>query len=270
MRLGILDSDLGGLILARWIRQHQPQWELVVAADTARAPLGRRTPEAIGEAAGRGADFLAGTGVDAIVISCHVLASIAGERLAKTLEMPVLSISEAAVSAAVAVSRKKRFGLLAARATVDSGYFEEALRRLCSEAKVFSEAPPLLTQLVEADWLKKPVTGMIVKTYLRPLKIQQIDTLILGCSHLVALEKTLSRKAGARVSLVTGLELLLERLGRTATETASVTEPADRRGALRVCVTENTPLLRDTASAFFKGPVVFESMGGRRTGPPAP
>jgi glutamate racemase len=263
MRLGILDSDLGGLALARRIRQCLPQWDVVVMADTARTPLGKRSPEAIGEVAERGADFLVRAGgAGMIVVSCHILASIAGDRLARSLTIPVLSISEAAASEAAAVSLKNRFGLMAAPATVESRYFEAALARLRPEARVFSVATPLLRQLVEEGWLKKPVTGMIVKTYLRPLKLRQIDTLILGCSHLTVLEKTLSRKAGARTSLVTGVDRLMDRLREAAEKGGGEAAKTSltREGSLRICVTEKTPHLEKAASLFFSGPVLPETV----------
>jgi glutamate racemase len=260
MRIGILDSDLAGLALARRIRQRLPHRDVVVVADTARGPLGKRTAEAIGEVAERGADFLVRAGAGIIVISCPILASIAADHLVNSLKIPVLSICEAAVSAAAAISRKKRFGLLAAPAVVESRYFEEALGRICPEAVVVAAAAPLLIHLVEEGWLKKPVTGMIVKAYLRPLKIRQIDTLILGGPHLTFLQKPLSRKAGARISPVTGEAVLLERIGRAAGDAAEPNLAADRPGVLRVCVTEKTPHLEKIAGLFFKGPVVLETV----------
>lgn len=260
MRLGVLDSDLGGLALARKLHQRLPQWEVMVAADTAQGPLGKRSAQAIGQMAERGANSLIRAGARMIVIACPILASIAGERLATTLEVPVFSICEAAVSAAAAISRKKRFGVMAAPATVESRFFEEALGRRCPEAVVVAVATPLLSDLVAEGWLKKPVTAMIVKTYLRPLKNRQIDTLILGCPHLNLLQKTLSRKAGARTRLVTGETLLIERIVQAAEQAAATDGPTDRPGGLRVCVTEKTRHLERSAREAFNGPVVLEPL----------
>jgi glutamate racemase len=256
MSIGILDSGIGGLTVAREVCAQLPGHDVMYWGDTARMPYGGRHPDSIRKYAAQGADVLVKAGVRLLVVACHTIAAIAGADLAGKSGIPVFSILDTAVEVAVAASRKGSFGVIATRATVESGCYEENIRRISPKAKIYTAAAPLLVSLVEEGWINKPETNRVVKNCLHPLKMRQIDTLILGCAHLSLLRHTISRKAGTQITVVdagASLALKVRRFIESAPE-----ESSGRGGSLRVLVSERTAHLEKSARVFFNGNVVLE------------
>ena len=93
-------------------------------------------------------------------------------------------------------------GVIGTRATIGSGIYERLLKEARSEIQVFSQACPLLVPLVEEGWLKRPETKRIVRKYLFSLKMKQVDTLVLGCTHYPLLKPIIQAKMGRRVEVI--------------------------------------------------------------------
>lgn len=256
MSIGILDSGIGGLTVAREVCAQLPGHDVLYWGDTARMPYGGRHPDTIREYAAQGAEVLVNAGVTFLVVACHTIAAIAAADLAGKLGIPTVSILDAAVEAAVAASRKESFGVIATRATVESGAYEEKILRISPKAKIYSAAAPLLVPLVEEGWINKPETRRVVKNCLHPLRMRQIDTLILGCSQLTLLRKSLSRKAGTQISVIDAARPLALQIRRFMESDAN--PPDGRGGTLRVLVSEKTAHLEKMARAFFNGNVSLE------------
>lgn len=210
--IGIFDSGLGGLDLARRLMASLPGRRFIYFGDTAHGPYGEKSPEAILRYALRGVRFLAENGARRIVLACHATSAVAGEALAAASAVPVIDVVGLAAAAAVRVSPKHRIGVMGDRATILSNAYTERIRAAAPDAAVYQAPCPLIHSLIEEGWLKKPETAMIVKKYLIPLKVRKIDTLILGDTRYPLLAKTLQRKIGRRVHLVEAAADLLERL----------------------------------------------------------
>ena len=100
------------------------------------------------------------------------------------------------------MTRNSRVGVIGTRATIGSGVYERSLKTLRADIQVFSQACPLLVPLVEEGWLKRPETKQIVRKYLFPLKLRQLDTLVLGCTHYPLLKPIIQIKIGRRVQVI--------------------------------------------------------------------
>ena len=256
MSIGILDSGIGGLMVAREVCAQLPGYDVIYWGDTARMPYGGRHPDSIREYAAQGADILVKEGATLLVVACHTIAAVAARDLAGRWRIPVFSILDTAVDIAVAASRKGSFGVIATRATVESRAYEENIRQRNPNAKIYTSAAPLLVSLVEEGWINRPETSRVVKNCLRPLKMRQIDTLILGCAHLSLLRRTISRKAGTQITVVdAGVPLALKVREFIKSEPE---ESLGRGGVPRVLVSEKTGHLEKRARAFFNGNVVLE------------
>ncbi|MDX9788238.1 MAG: glutamate racemase [Desulfobacterales bacterium] len=256
--IGLIDSGLGGLTVAREIRRLLPNQDLLYFGDTAHMPYGARPAAVIRDYTLRSAEFLLKAGANLLVLAGHTVACVAGPHLEDTFATPVLSVSEATITAAMADSSKNGFGLIATRATVESRFFEETIQKRCDSARVYAVAAPLLVALVEEGWIQKPETHMMVKKHLHPLITRQIDTLILGCNHFSLLQRAFARKAGARIKIVTGIMPLALQVKQIIDASSELNQPADRKGALRVMVSEKTAHYEKTARIFFGGHVVLD------------
>lgn len=258
--IGILDSGIGGLTTARALTELLPDCDILYFGDTARAPYGNRSPEAIIAYALEGAAFLLQSGANLIVISSHSIAAVASEALAERFDVPIFEGITPSAEFSLNISRKLSIGIIGARAIINSRIYEKKIKAINPEARVYSAACPLLVHLIEEGALKKPETNKILKKYLIPLKVRQIDTLIPSCAHYAILKKSIQRKIGMRVKLVDPSALLAEHVKQfieTHPETAGV---LSKTGKSSFFVSDMTEHIQKTAQAMFGKNIRLEAI----------
>ena len=197
--IGVFDSGIGGLTVARALLEAMPGEALLYLGDTARLPYGTKSPDTVARYTRRNVAFLLEQGVKAVVIACNTASATGLEGLDPPV--PTWGVIEPGARAAVATSRG-RVGVIATDATIRSGVYPRALSRLRPSLEIFTCACPLFVPLVEEGWEDDPVALEVAERYLRPLLDQRIDTLVLGCTHYPLLSGVLHRVAGAEVTLV--------------------------------------------------------------------
>ena len=200
--IGIFDSGVGGMTVARAVEQLLPGYPLLYLGDIARTPYGPKSAQTIIDYSVENARFLVQNGAKVIVIACNSASSVATERLRQEFHMPIIEVITPAIGQAMATSRSGRIGVIGTRATISSGVYEDKICQLAGDYKVFSTACPLLVPLVEEGWINKRETKMILRRYLHELKNQQIDTLILGCTHYPLLKPLIQARIGRKVTLI--------------------------------------------------------------------
>jgi len=200
--IGIFDSGVGGMTVARAIEHICPGYPLIYFGDIARTPYGSKSPETIIEYSCRNTDFLLDHGATIIVIACNTAASTASGVLRNRYSAPILDVITPATRKAAAVTKNNTIGIIGTRATVRSGVYETRIRANNPDCRVISQACPLLVPLVEEGWLNKRETKMILRRYLHPLRRQQIDALVLGCTHYPLLSPLIQSRIGKRVQLI--------------------------------------------------------------------
>lgn len=199
--IGIFDSGVGGMTVARAVETLCPGFPLLYFGDIARAPYGPKSPQTIINYSIENTEFLLDRGAELIVIACNSAASSATEILRARYQVPIIEVVTPAIAKALAVSRNGRVGVIGTRATIKSGVYDKGIRA-AADFKVVSQACPLLVPLVEEGWLNRREAKMIVRHYLHPLKAHQIDTLVLGCTHYPLLAHLIQPRIGRRVRLI--------------------------------------------------------------------
>ena len=200
--IGIFDSGLGGLTVVNAIMKQLPGYDLLYFGDTARTPYGTKSQKTVIGYSFENTDFLIKKGAEIIIIACNTASSVATLGLSEKYNIPIFEVITPAVEDALIVSKKHRIGIIGTRATVNSNIYKIKIQAKDPDARVYSNACPLLVPLVEEGWMKKPETRMIIKKYLHPLKGRQIDTLILGCTHYPLLKDIIQQKIGKRVKII--------------------------------------------------------------------
>lgn len=223
--IGVFDSGVGGLTVAREIMNQLPNEKIVYFGDTARVPYGSKSKETIITFSKQIAQFLCTKQVKAIVIACNTASAFALESLKQEMDIPVVGVIEPGARAAAEVTKNNKIGVIGTVGTVNSGIYTECLRKIKPEALVYSKACPLFCPLVEENWLYDSVTMETAERYLGDLKGYGVDTLVLGCTHYPLLRHTLQKVMGDKVQLVnpayeTALELkrVLEEQGLSCKE----------------------------------------------------
>lgn len=204
--IGIFDSGVGGMTVARAVERLLPDQPLLYLGDIARTPYGPKSAQTIIEYSLENTRFLVQQGAKVIVIACNSASSVATTRLRQEFNIPVIEVITPAVEQAISMSRTGRIGVIGTRATIRSRVYEEKISNRAPCCKVFSKACPLLVSLVEEGWTNKRETKMILRRYLHDLKDKQIDTLVLGCTHYPLLKDLIQHRIGKKVTLIDSSE----------------------------------------------------------------
>jgi len=183
--LGIFDSGVGGLTVQRAILDLLPGLDTVYLGDTARVPYGTKSPEVVTQYSLRNARFLAGQGIEMLVVACNTASAVALPALRAAFHIPVLGVVEPGARAAARASRSGRIGVIGTQSAVASGAYQAAIRAARPGAEVVARACPLFVPLAEEGWTEPSdeVVRLVARRYLAPLAASRIDTLVLGCTH---------------------------------------------------------------------------------------
>lgn len=247
--IGVFDSGLGGLTVVKAIRAILPSEDIYYFGDLARLPYGTKSPEQIIRFSVENTEFLLRRRVKAVVIACNSSASAAFQLLRKKYLIPIVDVITPAVREAVLASTSGRIGLIATRATVESGAYEKALRELSPKARVTSEACPLFVPLVEEGMASDRITSLMAERYLRPLIRKRVDTLILGCTHYPLLSRVIRQVLPRGVHLVDSARPTVQGLAEILIQ-RGLKNPGKKKGGLSIFVSDKPRRFTEIGERF--------------------
>ena len=235
--IGIFDSGVGGLTVLKALRQALPSESFVYLGDTARLPYGSKSAETIRRYLAQNMRFLQNLGVKAVVVACNSASTVLAGDVWDAL--PVYGVIRPGARQACSVTRNRRIGVLGTAATIQSGAYPEALREFDTAVFAVQQPCPLLVPLVEEGWEGDSVTREVLKRYLHNPLSQNVDTLILGCTHYPVLKTLIAEIAGPDVCLVDSAEAVARQLGDDL-NTGKVAA-SDGTGSTQIWTTDTGP-----------------------------
>ncbi|MFO7964246.1 MAG: glutamate racemase [Desulfobacterales bacterium] len=256
--IGIFDSGIGGLTVARALMDLMPGYNIVYFGDTARTPYGSKSFETVRSYALEDTEFLIKKGAKMIVIACNSVSSVATHHITARFSLPIFEVITPAVETAVAEPGDLKIGVIGTRATINSGIYERKIMEKRPNAKVYSVPCPLLVPLVEEGWLDKPETRMILKKYLHPLKMRQITALILGCTHYPILSRNIRRKIGKRANIIDSSIAISEKVRQYLLNHPDLDESLDKGGVFDLYVSDVTSQFEKTAKYILRRNVTLK------------
>lgn len=202
--IGVFDSGLGGITAVRRMHEIMPDERIVYFGDTGRVPYGTRSEETIIKYTRQDVAFLRSFDLKAILVACGTVSSVALDTVAQETATPMFGVVQPACRAALAQTKNGRIGVIGTQGTIKSGAYERTLRALRADVHLAAQACPLFVPLVENGRVARgdTATETIVRDYLTDLRAQQIDTLILGCTHYPLLADVIGDFMGAGVQLI--------------------------------------------------------------------
>ncbi|MEI8103367.1 MAG: glutamate racemase [Candidatus Moraniibacteriota bacterium] len=255
--IGIFDSGFGGLNIMRGIVRALPEYDFVYLGDTARTPYGTRSQETIYEFTRQAVDFLFSKNCALIIFACNTASSDA-LRLIQQKYIPkrypdgkALGVLIPIAEVAVSKTSNKRIGVVATESTVSSGAFIREISKLDPEIQVFQNACPLLVPLIESGEIDSEVTEMMLRKYLASLLKQDIDTLILGCTHYGLLENKIKKITGESVTVISEPGIVAEKLADYLERHPEVEERLSKKNKRTFYSTDLTKKFEILGSKFF-------------------
>jgi len=210
--IGVFDSGIGGLTVLREIWQTLPNESTIYFGDCGRTPYGTKSHETIVTYSLQDMRFLLRQNVKMIVIACSTASAHAFEDVRREAGIPVVEVITPGANEAVRITRNGRIGVAATRATVASGVYLKALQAADEvtlpagkenrEIYIEQQTCPLFVSLAEEGWWDNEIAYLTALEYLRPMRDNQVDTLVLGCTHYPLLAPTIARVMGESVQLV--------------------------------------------------------------------
>ena len=208
--IGVFDSGIGGLTVVRALMERLPFENIIYFGDTARVPYGIKSVETINSYAAQITEFLLKKDVKLLVVACNTMAAVAYQTIKDLSPVPVLEVIDASARDAAKETTTKSIGVIGTPATINSNAYARAIHLLDKEVKIFSQACPLFVPLVEEGWFDHPATRLIAQEYLKPVLAEQIDTLVLGCTHYPLLKSLLQEIVGPKIKLIDSAEAMAE------------------------------------------------------------
>jgi len=254
--IGVFDSGLGGLTTVKRLTELLPGEDIIYLGDTGRVPYGSRSRETIIKYSCQAADFLTGFDIKAMVIACNTSSATAYETLVSSYSVPIYEVVSAPVQAAVKNTNIGRIGVIGTSATIKSGAYEIAIKRIVSDMIVISGSCPLFVPLVENGRFAEEdiATFAIAEDYLSNLRDSGIDTLILGCTHYPLLRNVISKVMGPEVTLIdSGAETA--KLVANDLRQKDMLAPSKSKGAIKYFVTDSTEGFAELASLYLEANV---------------
>ncbi len=210
--IGVFDSGFGGIDILREIVKKMPEFDYIYLGDTARVPYGPRNGPEIYEFTKQAVDFLFEHDCDLIILACNTASSVALRKIQQEYlpkkylkeidSKKVLGVLIPAVEEAVVTTKNNKIGVIGTEATINSNVFKIELQKINPRIQVFQNACPLLVPIVESGDQDTPGSLAILKEYLDPILEENIDTLILGCTHYGILEPHIKKIIGNGVSII--------------------------------------------------------------------
>jgi len=255
VKIGVLDADLGGLPLAAAIASRWPMVSVCYLADTAHRPLGERSPGLVRRCLEAGIYRLHRLGTTRIILASQTMAALRASE-ASEAGLSIIDPVQLAAIAAADASPGGRIGVIASRATVDSGVYPQHVQAHRPDARVHTVAAPPVGPLLDAGRENSLEGRMIVKKNLHRLKVRQVDTLILGTSRCGPMVSLIQRKIGRQVRLIDPLALVRQRLVlQFGAEPSSSPEPTS---PLRLLVTDDGPVVMQSCQRLLRRRVEVE------------
>ncbi len=204
--IGVFDSGLGGLTTVKQLISVMPNEDIIYFGDTGRVPYGNRSRETIIRYTRDDINFLLKHNIKLIIAACGTASSVALPYIDRC-GTPIIGVLEPACRAAVKRTRNGRIGVIGTAGTIKSDKYAQIIREINPEIQVFSAPCPMFVPVVENGYADSEVARIVANDYLTPLKKDNVDTLILGCTHYPLLEKVISDIMGDGVTLISsGLE----------------------------------------------------------------
>jgi glutamate racemase len=203
--IGIFDSGFGGLTVARSVIDQLPHESILYVGDTARQPYGPKPIGEVREYALECLDHLVAQGVKALVIACNSASAAMLRDARERYDVPVVEVIYPATRRAVAASRNHRIGVICTRATAESMAYDDAFAA-APHVSLHTQACPRFVEFVERGVTSGDELLAVAHEYLDPLRLEGIDTLVLGCTHYPLLTGVISYVLGDEVTLVSSAE----------------------------------------------------------------
>ena len=200
--IGVFDSGLGGLTVLKALQKYLPNESFIYLGDTANVPYGNKSNETIIKYSKKILDFFISKNTKAVVIACNTASSVAYSELKNIYDVPLFDVVQPSVEFANHISKTKQICIIGTNSTINSNAYLNTFKKIKSNCSITEIACPLFVPIIEEGWANTHIAKLICEKYLNSLKITDIDTLILGCTHYSIMSHSINNVINKNIKLV--------------------------------------------------------------------
>ncbi|HLZ64527.1 MAG TPA: glutamate racemase [Ktedonosporobacter sp.] len=256
--IGVFDSGVGGLTILTALGQELPHEDFIYFGDTAHNPYGARSEEEITELSVRACRFLSEQGVKLIVIACNTASQAALNTLRATFTLPIVGVVPA-VKPAARMTKQGRIGVAATNRAAQATYLRQLIDDFAEGIEVYTIGAPELVELVEQGKFDGPEVEEALRHALHPLLAQNVDVIVLGCTHFPALRPAIEHVAGKQVQIVDSGAAIARRTSAIL-DAEELLHPANHRGWRQVWCSGNPIVFSNVASKLLGYPITAQQI----------
>lgn len=257
--IGIFDSGVGGLMVSKYLMQSLPQYNYLYLGDQANLPYGSHSIERVRNLTEKHVNTLFDMGAKIVLIACNTATTSALRYLQQKMpDRKILGVVIPCAEKAVELSTTGNIGVIGTKTTIASNTYDIEIKKVAKEQYnktvcISQKATPLLVPLIEDHWLNKPETTSIFKKYLRSLKHQNIDTLVLGCTHYAVLEQLAKKIMGKNCNIVCSAQAQVDSFINYLQRHPEIETKLDKGNERQFYTTEDPEKFRDQGRMFLDG-----------------
>lgn len=255
--IAIFDSGYGGLTVLKPIIDLLPEYDYLYLGDNARAPYGNHSERNIQTFSEEAVEYLFNHGANLIVFACNTASAVAlrhvQEKYIRSGKEKGKNILGVLIPVAEEISEKKakKVGIVGTKSTIKSNAYEKEIHKLNGSIKVYQKACPLLVPFIEENWHKKPEAISILKKYLKPLKSNNLDTLVLGCTHYPLMEKDFKRIMGKKVKILSSGDITARKLKDYLQRHPEIEKKLSKTGKREFLTTDDPQKFKEFTEKYF-------------------
>lgn len=225
--IGIVDSGVGGLTVAKEVLRQLPREDIIYFGDTARCPYGPRSYDEVRKFSMQMVSYVLTYEIKALMIACNTATAVILPEISGVLDIPVIGVIEPGARSAIRKTKTGKIAVIGTEGTIHSGAYAKALKKLSPGITVLSLACPTLVPFVESGNLNDPSGYDIVKDALLPFAGEDFDTLILGCTHYPLISHFIQDVLGPQVKLISSAEEAASELSAVLSHRAMLANGGD-------------------------------------------
>lgn len=229
--IGIFDSGVGGLTVAKEIFKYLPEFQTIYFGDTARLPYGTKGAEFVKKYSAKITDWLLRNKAKIIVVACHTSSAWASDFLRRKYKnIPIFDMITFTAEQVATATKNKKVGIIGTPGTIKSSAWSRKLKKLNPSLKVYLQSCPLFVPMVEMGFTKGPVTEKVAKEYLKKIKTARVDVLVLACTHYPLLLPVIKKVMGAKVKIINPAEITAKEIKKFLSENPDFKKRLKGRG----------------------------------------
>jgi len=245
--IGVFDSGMGGLTVLSELTATLPSEDFIYIGDTARVPYGSRSERTVQRYSLEVAEAFQKFDIKLLVIACNTATAYAEALLKERLDFPVIGVIGPGVEALLSIE-SRHAGVIATRSTIKSDAYGRRIHAASPQIRVTSKACPLLVPIVEEGWNDHPATAMVIREYLTDLVADEIDALVLGCTHYPLLKPAIKREFPDLRLIDSSIETA--RAVKKSLAENGLANGSARKGSMRLLLTDVTDQMLGLETLF--------------------